>query len=118
MFEGCGVDLTEDPVTRTRGNFATLAHNIASAESGTRGVLYLSNALADDPDNILLLCETHHRLVDKVARADYPVAMPSAMRRRFCEEATALLDALALAPIPAYCVAWPVHRQRISLPSP
>ena len=39
------------------------------------------------------------------------------MRRLFCAEATALLDALALAPTPAYCVAWPVHRQRIALPS-
>ena len=28
-----------------------------------------------------------------------------------------LLDALALAPTPAYCVAWPVHQQRITLPS-
>ncbi len=117
MFEGCGADLTEDPVTRVRGNFATLAHNVASSEGGTRGVLYLSHSLADNPDNILLLCETHHRLVDKVAKADYPAARLSAMRRRFCEEATGLLDALALAPTPAYCVAWPVHRQRIALPS-
>ena len=117
MFEGCGADLTEDPVTRARGNFATLAHNVASSEGGTRGVLYLSHALADDPDNILLLCETHHRLVDKVAKADYPAATLSEMRSRFCDEATALLDALALAPTPAYCVAWPVHRQRIALPS-
>ena len=98
-------------------NFATLAHNVAASEGGTRGVLYLSGGLADDPANILLLCETHHRLVDKVAKADYPAATLSAMRRRFCEEATALLDALALAPTPAYCVAWPVHRQRIALPS-
>ena len=117
MFEGCGIDLTEDPVERTRGNFATLAHNIAASEGGPRGVLYLSRASADDPANILLLCETHHRLVDTVARADYPAATLSAMRRRFCDEATSLLDALALAPTPAYCVAWPVHRQRIALPS-
>ncbi len=117
MFDGCGADLTQDPVTGVRGNFATLAHNVASSEGGTRGMLYLSHALADDPDNILLLCETHHRLVDKVAKADYPAAALSAMRRRFCEEATELLDALALAPTPAYCVAWPVHRQRIALPS-
>ena len=117
MFEGCGTDLTEDPVTRVRGNFATLAHNVASSEGGTRGVLYLSHSLADNPDNILLLCETHHRLVDKVAKADYPAATLAAMRRRFCDEATGLLDALALAPTPAYCVAWPVHRQKIALPS-
>ena len=116
MFEGCGANLTEDPVTGARGNFATLAHNVASSEAGTRGMLYLSHALSDDPNNILLLCETHHRLVDKVAKSDYPAAKLSTMRRRFCEEATVLLDALALAPTPAYCVAWPVHRQRIALP--
>ena len=40
------------------------------------------------------------------------------MRRRFCKTATELLDALALAPTPAFCVAWPVHGQRIALPSP
>ena len=117
MFDGCGADLTEDPVTRVRGNFATLAHNVAASEGGTRGVLYLSGGLADDPENILLLCDIHHRIVDTVARADYPADELSAMRGRFCEAATALLDALALAPTPAFCVAWPVHRQRIALPS-
>lgn len=117
MFDGCGADLTQDSVTGVRGNFATLAHNVASSERSTRGILYLSHSLADDPDNILLLCETHHRLIDKVAKADYPAATLSGMRRRFCEEATRLLDSLALVPTPAYCVAWPVHGQRIALPS-
>ena len=117
MFDGCGTDLTQDPVTGRTGNFATLAHNVASSEAGTRGVLHLSGELANDPQNILLLCDTHHRLVDTVAKADYPASELSAMRRRFCETATALLDALALEPTPAFCVAWPVHRQRITLPS-
>lgn len=117
MFEGCGADLTEDPVTHVRGNFATLAHNVAASEGGTRGALYLSAELADDPENILLLCDTHHRLVDSVARSDYPAATLTAMRRRFCEAATALLDGLAFTPMPAFCVAWPVHRQRIAVPS-
>ena len=117
MFEGCGADLTLDPVTGARGNFATLAHNVASSEGGTRGALYVSHALADEPANILLLCETHHRLVDKIAKVDYPAATLSKMRLRFCDEATALLDALALAATPAYCVAWPVHQQRIAMPS-
>ena len=118
MFEGCGADLTEDPVTHVRGNFATLAHNVAAAAGGTRGVLYLSGSLADDPKNILLLCDTHHRLVDTVAKADFPAATLSEMRRRGCEAGTTLLDALAFAPMPVFCVAWPVHRQRIALPSP
>ena len=117
MFDGCGVDLTIDPVTGTRGNFATLGHNVAASEGGTRGIIYLSHSLANDPSNVLLLCETHHRLIDTVANADYPAAALSAMRRRFCAAANVLLDGLALAPTPAFCVAWPVHRQRIALPS-
>ena len=117
MFEGCGADLTKDPVTHERGNFTTLAHNVASSERGTRGVLHLSGDLADDPENILLLCDTHHRLVDTIAKADYPASVLSAMRRRFCETATELLDGLALAPMPAFCVAWPIHGQRVALPS-
>ena len=117
MFEGCGADLTKDPVTGVPGNFATLAHNIAASEGGTRGALYLSGVLANEPENILLLCDTHHRLVDKVAKVDYPAARLSEMRHRFCAAATKLLDVLALAPTPAFCVAWPVHQQRVSLPS-
>ncbi len=117
MFEGCGADLTKDPVTHERGNFATLAHNVASSERGTRGVLHLSGDLADDPENILLLCDTHHRLVDAIAKADYPASVLSAIRRHFCETATELLDGLSLEPMPAFGVAWPVHRQRIALPS-
>ena len=117
MFSGCGTDLTEDAVTGTRGNFGALAHNVASSERGTRGALYLSGELADVPENILLLCDTHHRLVDTVAKTDYPAAALTEMRRRFCETATELLDALALAPTPAFCVAWPIHQQRVALPS-
>ena len=117
MFDGCGVDLTIDPVTRTRGTFATLGHNVAASEGGTRGIIYLSHSLANDPSNILLLCETHHRLIDTVASADYPAAALSEMRRRFCAAANVLLDGLALVPTPAFCVAWPVHRQKVALPS-
>ena len=100
LRRGSGVILTAIPRTRPLDSSA-----------------HTSGGLADDPENILLLCDPHHRLVDTVARADYPAAILSAMRRRFCEAATALLDALALAPTPAFCVAWPVHRQRIALPS-
>ena len=117
MFDGCGADLTVDLVTGERGNFATLAHNVASSQAGTRGVLYLSDRLSDEARNILLLCETHHRLVDTVAKADYPAHELTAMRERFCRDSARALDGLALTPIPGYCVAWPVHNQVISVPS-
>ena len=117
MFEGCGKDLTVDPTTGRRGNFAYLAHNVASSETGPRGILYLSGRLAGEPQNILLLCDTHHRLIDTVARADYPAHRLSEMRRRFCDTASGLLDGLERLPIPAFCVSWPVHQQVISTPS-
>ena len=42
MFEGCGTDLTIDPITGKKGNYAYLAHNVASSEQGPRGIIYLS----------------------------------------------------------------------------
>ena len=117
MFDGCGADLTMDPQTGRRGNFATLAHNVAASEHGPRGVLYLSGKLENDPVNILLLCDIHHRVVDTVAKADFPAGALADMRRRFCNDAVALLDGLALTPMAGYCVTWPVHRQVISVPS-
>ena len=117
MFEGCGMDLTIDPITGRKGNFAYLAHNVAAAENGPRGILYLSAQLSDESNNILLLCDTHHRLIDTVAMADYPAERLSSMRQRFCDDAGELLDGLAKPPIPVYCVSWPVHRQVISAPS-
>lgn len=117
MFEGCGEDLRYDPVTGVRGNFAYEGHIVAASETGPRGILYLSAELADEPDNFLLLCDKHHRLVDSIAKADYPAERLVEMRRRFCDNAEALLDGLKLPRIPAFCVSWPVHRQVISAPS-
>ena len=117
MFEGCGKDLTVDPATGMRGNFSYLAHNVAASEKGPRGVLYLSGLLADNPGNILLLCDVHHRLIDTIAKADYPAERLSEMRSRFCDDADKLLDSLSKPKMPAFCVSWPVHRQVVSVPS-
>ena len=117
MFEGCAIDLTIDPTTGNRGSFSDLSHNLASSESRTRGVLYLPNRLASEANNILLLCDTHHRLIDTVAKADYPADRIAAMRSGFCRDAQMLLDSLSRTPIPAYCLSWPVHQQVISTPS-
>lgn len=117
MFEGCGKDLTLDPQTGQRANFAYEAHNVAASESGPRGIMYLSSSLANDPNNILLLCDIHHRLVDGIAKADYPAERLTDMRQRFCNDANTLLDVLQRPCIPAFCISWPVHRQVISAPS-
>lgn len=118
MFEGCGENLGFEQITGTEGNFAYLAHNVGSSELGPRGVPGLSEKLSDDPSNVLLLCDKHHRLIDKVARADYPADRLSRMRRDFCEIADRLLSGLGYEAIPAFAVLWPLNRQTVSPPSP
>jgi len=117
MFEGCGENLGFDQLTGTEGNFAYLAHNVASSENGPRGIMGLSEKLSDDPNNVLLLCDKHHRLIDKVAAADYPAERLSRMRREFCDIVERLLVGLGYQPIPAFAVLWPFNKQSISPPS-
>lgn len=117
MFEGCGEDLGFDNLTGYEGNFSYLAHNISSSERGTRAVPVLSGKLSNEPQNILLLCDKHHRLVDKVAQVEFPADRLAKMRQDFINVVRNLLDGVAYQPIPAYAVLWPVQRNVISAPS-
>ncbi len=49
-----------------------MAHVIARSSDGPRG---RSTSGADSYTNLILLCPTHHRLVDKAPKDKFPVAM-------------------------------------------
>ena len=117
MFEGCGDNLTIDALTGSRGNFSYLAHNVASSPNGPRGILYLSETLSNDTSNVLLLCDKHHRLVDRVAKLSYPAPRLTKMRKDFCAAANKLLDGLKFQPLPCFAVIWPVQRAYASAPN-
>jgi len=117
MFDGCGLNLHLDDLTGYEGNFGYLAHNVASSEDGARGGKAISELLSDDPRNILLLCDKHHRLVDKVAAADYPATRLSEMRHDFRLTADRLLDGLSYEPLPTYAVLWPVGGHVVASPT-
>ncbi|MGB0834107.1 MAG: SAVED domain-containing protein [Psychrobium sp.] len=117
MFRGCGERLDQDEVSGVTGNFAYLAHNVASSELGERGIVLLSEELSDDPENVLLLCDKHHRLIDKVAASDYTAPILSEMKKEFGVVANGLLDGLKYHPIPVYAVLWPVNSQTVSPPT-
>lgn len=117
MFEGCAVNINLDEITGAKGCFSYLAHNVASSEKGPRGILYLSAELSDDPNNILLLCDKHHRLIDKIATPDYPAEKLSRMRNSYVNSANRLLNSLAYHPVKVYSVLWPVQKKTISAPS-
>lgn len=117
MFRGCGAKLDYDEVSGTSGNYAYLAHNVASSEQGARGVTVLSKKLSNDPTNVLLLCDKHHRLIDKIAASDYSASSLTAMKKEFVIVSNSLLDGLKYQPIPVYAVLWPVNSQTVSPPS-
>lgn len=110
MFTGCGAKLNLDEITGVDGTFGVLAHNVAASENSTRGIPFFSYKLSDDPTNILMLCEKHHRLIDKVAGAEYTAAKLSQMRRNFIAECEDLLDSLSFTPMPVYIFFWPVNQ--------
>lgn len=116
MFVGCGESLRYEFLSGTEGNFSYLAHNVASAVNGERGIPYFSSILSDEPDNILLLCDKHHRLIDKVAAADYSASTLALMRKEFCDLAENLLDSLSFEAVPVYTILWPVNGQFVSNP--
>jgi hypothetical protein len=95
QFAGCGADLKTHGATGRRGRFSYYAHIVASSAKGPRGHETRSSLLADEPDNLMLLCDSCHRLVDRVDPDYYTVEMLQEMRRHSVSEVRRLLDTLA-----------------------
>jgi hypothetical protein len=61
----CNAPLIGDLVSgNDDGNFGLIAHIVAEEPGGPRGDAVRSPVLADDPDNLMLMCYTHHKLID------------------------------------------------------
>jgi predicted restriction endonuclease len=61
-------------------NRAYLAHIVADEPRGPRGDPKRSRRLAKELANIMLLCDAHHRLVDKERVAEHPESVLLAMK--------------------------------------
>lgn len=94
QFSGCGRNLKKHLATGQPGRFSYFAHIIAASPEGPRGNLDLSLKLANDPSNIMLLCDECHRLVDRVNPAKYTTEVLREMRERNIIEVQRLLSAL------------------------
>ena len=71
-YEGCNKILHTDILTKKKYNSAYNAHIVADEPNGPRGDMQRSKILSDDIDNLMLLCDEHHRLIDKVDIAGHP----------------------------------------------
>ena len=65
QYRGCNKPLWVDELTKAEFNSSYLAHIIADSPKGPRGDIELSEKLAKEISNIMLLCDVHHRLIDK-----------------------------------------------------
>lgn len=84
QYTGCNKRLIGDLVSgKTHLNTSYIAHIIADSEDGPRGDRDLSPKLAQDPSNLMLMCDPHHRLIDGPGtRMEYPVERLLEMKAR------------------------------------
>lgn len=80
-YPGCKRRLFFDSVSAKHFNDAYIGHIIASSPDGPRGDPVLSYELSDKLDNLLLLCGTHHHLID-TRKEDYPVELLREFKQR------------------------------------
>lgn len=94
QFAGCGKDLSTHFATGAKGNFSYLAHIVASSPEGPRGDPVQSARLASSEENVMLLCDECHRLIDRVAPSQYSAQTLREMKASNVAAVRRLLDSL------------------------
>jgi len=64
QYRGCNQPLWKDDLTLGKMNRAYIAHIVADSADGPRGDAIRSELLAKDINNLMLLCDAHHRKID------------------------------------------------------
>jgi hypothetical protein len=81
QFRGCNKLLIGDLIAGKRtGKFGYIAHIVADEAEGPRGDPVRSPLLAQDIDNLMLMCPVHHKAIDVDYLADYPEDVLLAMK--------------------------------------
>jgi len=81
QYRGCNKPLYQDILTKRRYNSAYIAHIVADVPGGPRGDKKRSPLLADKLENLMLLCDTHHRLIDKIDVAGHDEVLLLKMKK-------------------------------------
>lgn len=95
QLRGCHSRLDVHHLTNTSGGYGHFAHIIADSPDGPRGDPVLSPKLAEDPDNLMLLCFNCHRLIDQDDVAGHPVELLRTYKREHEERVARLMDITA-----------------------
>jgi len=81
-YQGCNKTLYIDILTKRNYNQSYIAHIVADSQNGPRGDRELSEILKNDISNLMLLCDSHHRLIDKVDVVGHPVKLLRQMKSK------------------------------------
>lgn len=82
QYDGCNKALWLDSLTKVEFNTAYIAHIIADKPDGPRGNQELSEKLKDDITNLMIMCDEHHRLIDREDVRGHPVERLQSMKFR------------------------------------
>ena len=82
QYDGCNKPLWLDLLTKAEFNTAYIAHIIADNPGGPRGDLDLSAKLKADISNLILMCDEHHRLIDREDAEGHSVERLHKMKRK------------------------------------
>ncbi len=89
----CNEKLFVDPLTKAVFNQSYIAHIIADQPNGPRGHQIRSEKLKADLSNLMLLCDRHHRLIDKEDVRGHPVERLTEMKK-IHEDRIAILSSI------------------------
>jgi hypothetical protein len=81
QYRGCNKNLYQDILTKRNFNQSYIAHIVADVAGGPRGDVIRSPLLCDDLTNLMLLCDTHHRSIDKDDVPGHPEPLLLAMKK-------------------------------------
>lgn len=92
QYDGCNKQLYIDGLTNAEFNTAYIAHIIADSPNGPRGHKLLSDKLSDKIENLMLLCDEHHRLVDRKQVKEHTVERLNLMKQNHEDKMIKLTD--------------------------
>jgi hypothetical protein len=84
-YAGCNENLLDDQLTYLKAKTGYLAHIVGEKPDGPRGHKTLSEQLKSDPDNFILLCGRHHKMVDVDQVDEHPVSLLQRYKREHDE---------------------------------
>ncbi|MGM0580549.1 MAG: SAVED domain-containing protein [Bacteroidota bacterium] len=92
QFKNCNEPLWYNELTLSNTNFGQMAHIIGASKKGPRGG-DLSEKLARDPENLLLVCSTCHKEIDdSITRGDYSIQRLREMKSEHTTRVRMLLE--------------------------